>query len=259
MYGSRVRARMRRHSSGPSISGMYQSEMMMGTRASWSSSHASRPLGALLTSYPAALASAPSWALATGSSSTTSTGIALGIRPAFRCRPKIVERSLRLAAYVLKFVTRPSHIAIPRRALHVFQQRGEVARADRPRGRLERMRRPLQRLGLGTARRRHQGLQALRQGCHEGLEDPVHRFGRPRLLHGPTERREVYRGGRRRGGVGRLGAPPFDGGEQVVRLERLREIPTHPTLQTALALPAERVGREGDDRERPALRQGANL
>src|SRR6266850_545684 len=258
-YGSRVRARIRRHSSGPSISGMYQSEMMMGTRASWSSSHASRPLGALLTSYPAAFASAPSWALATGSSSTTSTGIALGIRPAFRCRTKIVERGLRLAAYVLKFVPRPSHVAIPRRALHVLQQRGEVARADRPRGRLERMRRPLQRLGLGTARRRHQGLQALRQGRHEGLEDPVHRFGRPRLLHGASEGREVYRGGPCRGGVGRLGAPPFDGGEQVVRLERLREIATHPTLQAALALPAQRVGREGDDRERPSLRQGTNL
>src|SRR3989454_7352027 len=152
MYGSRVRARMRRHRSGPSISGMYQSEITMGTRATWSSSHASGPLGALLTSYPAAFASAPSWALATGSSSTTSTGIALGIRPAFRCRTKIVERGLRLAAYVLKFVTRPSHIAIPRRALHVLQQRGEVARADRPGGRLEGMRCPLQRLGLGVTR-----------------------------------------------------------------------------------------------------------
>src|SRR2546422_5967207 len=193
MYGSRVRARMRRHRSGPSISGMYQSEITMGTRATWSSSHASRPLGALLTSYPAAFASAPSWALDTGSSSTTSTGIALGIRPTFRCRPKIIERSPRFAAYVLKFVTRPDHIAIPRRALHLLEQRGEVARADRPGGGLECVRRPLQRLGLGTARRRHECLQALRQGCHEGLEDPVNRFGRPRLLHGAPEAREVYR------------------------------------------------------------------
>src|SRR5216684_749047 len=178
---------MRRHSSGPSISGMYQSEITMGTRANWSSSHASRPLGALLTSYPAAFARAPSWALATGSSSTTSTGIALGICLAFRVRPKIVERGPRLAAYVLKLVARPGQIAIPRRALHLLEQRGEVARADRPGGRLERMRRPLQRLGLGPARRRYERFQALGQDCHEGLEDPVHRLGRTRLLHGPPE------------------------------------------------------------------------
>src|SRR5712691_1312089 len=128
---------MRRHSSGPSISGMYQSEITMGTRAT------SRPLDALLTSYPAAFASAPSWALTTGSSSTTSTGIALGNRPAFRRRPKIVERGPRLAAHVLKFVTCPGQIAIPRRPLHLLEQRGEVARADRPGSRLERMRRPV--------------------------------------------------------------------------------------------------------------------
>src|SRR5258705_71190 len=164
MYGSRVRARMRRHSSGPSISGMYQSEMMMGTRASWSSSHASRPLGALLTSYPAAFASAPSWALATGSSSTTSTGIALGIRLAFRRRPKIIERGLRLAAYLLKFVTRPGHIAVPRRALHVLEQGREVARTDRPGGRLERMCRALQRLRVRTAGGRDESPHALWQG-----------------------------------------------------------------------------------------------
>src|SRR5213595_526520 len=174
---------MRRHSSGPSISGMYQSEITMGTRANWSSSQASRPLSALLTSYPAAFASAPSWALDTASSSTTSTGIALAILPAFRRRPKVIERGLRLAAYVLKLVTRPSHIAIPRGALHVFEQRGQTARADRPGGRLEGMRRPLQRLGLG--------IQALRHGRHEGLEDPVNRLGCPRLLHGAPEGREV--------------------------------------------------------------------
>src|SRR2546426_512630 len=258
-YGSRVRARIRRHSSGPSISGMYQSEITIGTRASCSSSHASLPLGALLTSYPAAFASAPSWALTTGSSSTTSTEIRLTILAAFRRRPKIVERGPRLAAYMLKFVTRPGQIAIPRRPLHLLEQRGEVARADRPGGRLERMRRPVQRLGLGTARRRHECLQALRQGCHEGLEDPVHRFARPRLHHGPTERREVYRRCRRSGAVGRLGASPFDGGEQVVRLERLRKVTAHPALEATLALPAERVGRQGDDRKRPALRQDTDL
>src|SRR5213076_2617830 len=190
-YGSRVRARIRRHSSGPSISGMYQSEITMGTRANWSSSQASRPLSALLTSYPAAFASAPSWALDTASSSTTSTGIALAILPAFRRRPKVIERGLRFAAYVLKLVTRPSHIAIPRGALHVLQQRCQTARADRPRGRLEGMRRPLQRLGLGVASGCGQGTQALRHGRHEGLEDPVNRLGCPRLLHGAPEGREV--------------------------------------------------------------------
>src|SRR6266581_4324336 len=184
---------MRRHSSGPSISGMYQSEMTMGTRATWSSSHASRPLGALLTSYPAAFASAPSWALDTESSSTTITEIRLAILAAFRRRPKIVERGPRLASYVLKFVTRAGQIAIPRRALHVFEQRGEMARADRPRCGLEGMRRPLQRLGLGTAGRGPERLQPLRQGGHEGLEDPVHRLGRARFLHSATEAREVDR------------------------------------------------------------------
>src|SRR3989454_9857263 len=175
MYGSRVRARMRRHRSGPSISGMYQSEITMGTRATWSSSHASRPLGALLTSYPAAFASAPSWALDTASSSTTSTGIALAILPAFRRRPKVIERGLRLAAYVLKFVTRPSHIAIPRGALHVLEQRGQAARADRPGGRLEGMRRPLQRLGLGVAGGCGEGIPTLRHGRHEGVQGPRNR------------------------------------------------------------------------------------
>src|SRR3989454_6660221 len=160
---------MRRHSSGPSISGMYQSEITMGTRASWSSSQASRPLSALLTSYPAAFASAPSWALDTASSSTTSTGIALAILPAFRRRPKVIERGLRLAAYVLKFVTRPSHIAFPRGALHVLEQRGQAARADRPGGRLEGMRRPLQRLGLGVAGGCGEGIQTLRHGRPRGL------------------------------------------------------------------------------------------
>src|SRR5213593_32613 len=190
-YGSRVRARIRRHSSGPSISGMYQSEITIGTRASCSSSHASLPLEAPLTSYPAAFASAPSWALDTGSSSTTITEIRLGIPPAFRRRPKIVERGPRLAAYVAKFVTRAGQIAIPRRALHVFEQRGEMARADRSRCGLEGMRRPLQRLGLGAAGRGHECLQALRQGGHERLEDPVHGLGRARFLHGATEAREV--------------------------------------------------------------------
>src|SRR5216684_4507314 len=184
-YGSRVRARIRRHSSGPSISGMYQSEITMGTRASCSSSHASLPLGAPLTSYPAAFASAPSCALDTGSSSTTITEIRLGIRAAFRCRSNIVEHDLRLPPYVLELVSRA---------------------------------------------------------------------GRPRFLHGAPEGREIHRGRGRSGGVGGLGAPPFDGAEQVVRLERLREIPGHPTRQTALALAAEGVGGQGDDRQRPALR-----
>src|SRR3989475_8685460 len=242
---------MRRHSSGPSISGMYQSEITMGMRVSWSSSQASRPLSALLTSYPAAFASAPSWALDPASSSTTSTGIALAILPAFRRRPKVIERGLRLAAYVLKFVTRPSHIAIPRGALHVLEQRGQAARADRPGGRLEGMRRPLQRLGLGVAGGSGEGVQALRHGRHEGLEDPVHRLGRPRLFHGPPEGREVYGRWRRGAGVGRVGTPPFDDGEQVVRFERLRGITSHPALQSTLALPAERGGRERKDRAGP--------
>src|SRR5213079_2020515 len=119
---------MRRHRSGPSISGMYQSEITMGTRANWSSSQASRPLSALLTSYPAAFASAPSWALDTASSSTTSTEIALAILPAFRRRPKVIERGLRLTAYLLKLVTRAGHVAVPRGALHVFEQRCQTAR-----------------------------------------------------------------------------------------------------------------------------------
>src|SRR5438876_7752261 len=192
-YGSRVRARMRRHSSGPSISGMYQSEITMGTRASCSSSHASRPLGALCTSYPAAFASAPSWALDTGSSSTTITEIRLGIPTAFRGRSNVIECGLRLAAYVLKFVARTGQVATLCCALHLLEQGGEVAGADRPSGRLEGMRRPMQRLGLRAARGRHERLQALRQGGHEGLEDPVHGIGRPRFLHGATESREVNR------------------------------------------------------------------
>src|SRR2546428_7048973 len=190
-YGSRVRARIRRHSSGPSISGMYQSEITMGTRASWRSSHASRPLGALCTSYPAAFASAPSWALDTGSSSTTITEIRLGIPTAFRGRSNVIECGLRLAAYVLKFLTRTGQVASVCCALHLLEQGGEVAGADRPRGRLESVRRPLQRLGLGAAGRGHERLQALRQGGHEGLEDPVHGIGRPRFLHGTTESREI--------------------------------------------------------------------
>src|SRR5881392_2019939 len=44
-----------------------------------------------------------------------------------------------------------------------------------------------------------------------------------------------------------------------MRFERLRDITAHPALQTALALPAERVGREGNDRECPALRQATDL
>src|SRR3989475_12498766 len=166
---------MRRHSSGPSISGMYQSEITMGMRVSWSSSQASRPLSALLTSYPAAFASAPSWALDTASSSTTSTEIALAILPALRRRPKVIERGLRLTAYVLKFVTRPSHIAIPRGAFHVLEQRGQTARADRPGGRLEGMRRPLQRLGLGVAGGGREGIPALRHRRPQGVGGPLTR------------------------------------------------------------------------------------
>src|SRR2546427_7360852 len=192
-YGSRVRARIRRHSSGPSISGIYQSEFTIGTRASCSSSHASLPLGAPLTSYPAAFASAPSWALDTGSSSTTITEIRLGIPAAFRGRSNIVERGLRLAAYVLKFVTRTGQVATVCCALHLLEQGGQVAGADRPRGRLEGMRRALQRLGLGVGCRGHERLQALRQGGDEGLKDPVHRVGCSRFLHGATEGREVNR------------------------------------------------------------------
>src|SRR5213592_3545114 len=170
---------MRRHSSGPSISGMYQSEITRGMRVSWSSFQASRPLSSLLTSYPAAFASAPSWALDTASSSTTSTEIALAILPAFRRRPKVIERGLRLTAYLLKLVTRAGHVAVSGCALHVLEQRRQTARADRPGGRLEGMRGPLQRLGLGVAGRRGEGIQALRHGRHEGLEDPVNRFGGP--------------------------------------------------------------------------------
>src|SRR2546425_9610374 len=244
-YGSRVRARIRRHSSGPSISGMYQSEITMGTRASCSSSHASLPLGAPLTSYPAAFASAPSWALATGSSSTTITEIRLGIPAAFRGRSNIVERGLRLAAYVLKFVTRTGQVATVCCALHLLEQGGQVAGADRPRGRLEGMRRALQRLGLGVGCRGHERLQALRQGGDEGLKDPVHRVGCSRFLHGATEGRSVNRRGPRGGRVDRRGTPPLDRGDQVVGFERLRQIPHQPPPPASPALPPPRTGRLG--------------
>src|SRR5438105_6482934 len=121
---------MRRHSSLPSISGMYQSEITMGMRASWSSSHASRPLGAVFTSYPAALASAPSWELDTASSSTTSTGIALAIPTAFHRGLKVCERRGRLGAHTLQLVTRPGHVAIAGRGFDLLQQRGQGARPD---------------------------------------------------------------------------------------------------------------------------------
>src|ERR1041385_4023551 len=146
MYGSRVRARTRRHSSTPSISGMYQSEITIGMRASCSSSHASRPLWAVFTSYPAALARAPSCELETASSSTTSTGIALTIPAAFHRGLKVSERRGRLTAHPLQLVTRPGHVTRVGRGFDLLQQRGQGARADgRGRG-LEGMRRPLNRL-----------------------------------------------------------------------------------------------------------------
>src|SRR5438270_10616555 len=138
---------MRRHSSLPSISGMYQSEITMGMRASWSSSHASRPLGAVFTSYPAALASAPSCELDTASSSTTSTGIALTIPTAFHRCLKVVERRLRFAAHLLQLVARPHHVATPGRGFDLIQQGGEATGADGGSRRLERVRRALNRLG----------------------------------------------------------------------------------------------------------------
>src|SRR3989441_1930259 len=258
-YGSRVRARIRRHSSGPSISGMYQSEITMGTRASCSSSHASLPLGAPLTSYPAAFASAPSWALDTGSSSTTITEIRLGIRAAFRGRSNIVEHDLRLPLYVLELVSRAGHVATLRGTLRFLQQGGEVACADRPRSRLERMRRPLQRLGVGATRRCCERLEPLRQGGHEGLENPIHRFGRPRFLHGAPEGRESHRRRGRGGGVGGLGGPPLRGGEQGRRPERPRGAPPHPPRPTTLPPAAERVGGPGGDRQPPGPRPRADL
>src|SRR5213593_546839 len=180
---------MRRHSSGPSISGMYQSEITMGTRASWSSSQASRPFCALRTSHPAAFASAPSWALDTGSSSTTSTEIALAIHAAFHGRLQVVERGPRLSTYLLDFVTRAAQVAIACGALHFLEQLGEASRTDRPRRRLERMGRPLDRLGIRVLHRCGEGPEALWQRFDEGREDPVHRLGRPGFLHGATELR----------------------------------------------------------------------
>src|ERR1043166_5687358 len=163
MYGSRVRARTRRHSSTPSISGMYQSEITIGMRASCSSSHASRPLWAVFTSYPAALARAPSCELETASSSTTSTGIALTIPAAFHRGLKVSERRGRLTAHPLQLVTRPGH----------------VTRVGRGRG-LEGMRRPLNRLGRIPVRRGDQRVEALRPGL--GADSPKHppRFAQAR-------------------------------------------------------------------------------
>src|SRR6184192_1251570 len=152
---------MRRHSSGPSISGMYQSEITMGMRASWSSSHASRPLKAVLTSLPAALASAPSCELDTASSSTTSTGIALAIPRAFRRCLKVVERSPRLAAHVLQLVTRSGDVATQGRGFDLVQEGGEATGADGGGRRLEGVGRPLNRLGRARARRRGQRVEAL--------------------------------------------------------------------------------------------------
>src|ERR1051326_1906330 len=201
MYGSRVRARTRRHSSTPSISGMYQSEITIGMRASCSSSHASRPLWAVFTSYPAALARAPSCELETASSSTTSTGIALTIPAAFHRGLKVSERRGRLTAHPLQLVTRPGHVT----------PGGRGAALPPPRGR------------RGAA--------------------PAHAGG------------GGAGGGPRRAAVG---VAAFDHREQLVGLERLGKVAGHAPLQAALALAAQRVRRQGDDRERAALRQGAN-
>src|SRR5438105_11615121 len=183
---------MRRHSSLPSISGMYQSEITMGMRASWSSSHASRPLGAVFTSYPAALANAPSWELDTASSSTTSTGIALTIPTAFPRCLKVVERLLRLAPYALKLVPRSGHVAIPGRGLDLLQQCGQVTRADGRGRRLEGVGRPFDRLGRVAGGRRGQRVEPLRQRLDEGREDPIDRFGRARFFHGAPERGDIH-------------------------------------------------------------------
>src|SRR5881296_894177 len=233
MYCSRVRARMRRHSSGPSISGMYQSEITMGMRASWSRSQASRPFCAPLTSYPPACAIALSWALDTGSSSTTRTEIALGILATFCCAPKIVDRGLCCLPYILESLPRTRHIARPARRFHLFEQRRQGPRADRGRGRLERVGGTLNRLRCGGSSRGLQCVETLRQSRDEGRQDAVDGLLRAGFLHAAAEAFHVDGGRRCRdrfrpsGGAG----PALNDREQVVRLERLREVAAHPALQ----------------------------
>src|ERR1044071_6504168 len=109
---------------------MYQSEITIGMRASCSSSHASRPLWAVFTSYPAALARAPSCELETASSSTTSTGIALTIPAAFHGVRKEGEPRGPLPAPPLQLVPPPGHVPRVGRGFDLLQQRGQGARAD---------------------------------------------------------------------------------------------------------------------------------
>ena len=134
-----------------------------------------------------------------------------------------------------------------------------MTRADGRGRRLERVGRPFDRLGGVAGGRRGQRVEPLRQRLDEGREDPIDRFGRARFFHGAAERGDIHRRRCRRGRLGAVGAAAFDHREQLVGLERLREIAGHAPRQAALALPAQRVRRQRDDRERATLRQGANL
>src|SRR5689334_17221798 len=153
---------------------MYQSEITIGMRVSWSSSHASRPFAELLTSYPPARARAPNCALDTGSSSTTRTVIALGIVIAFRRIPKVFHRQPGRRLHPLQPGTRGRDVTVVAGRLHLLEQRGEVPRADRGGGRLERMGGALNRLGSAILCGGHQRLEPLRHRLHEGGDNAVH-------------------------------------------------------------------------------------
>src|SRR3989442_10702467 len=239
---------MRRHNSAPSISGMDQSEM---TTADWrvrNTLQASAPLVVAVTSYPSPLSAAFRYRPATGSSSTRRTcmgGSAV---------TQVVEDRRHLAFQRREFPLDVLEHALPGGALDFREQQCEPARADGARRRLERVRGAPDRLGIPRPSGRLERREALGRGLGEHPHDPVHRFFGSSLTHGAAEALQVDGRRRRR----RTVRAPFDEREQLVRLERLGEVPAHPGGETALPLTAQGVRGEGDDRERPALRQGAD-
>src|SRR5206468_6543148 len=102
------------------------------------------------------------------------------------------------------------------------------------------------------------GLETFRQGGDERRQYAVDGLLGSRFLHAAAKPFDVDR---RRHGA-RLRRPgtavALHRREQVVRLEWLREIAAQAARQAPLALAAQRVGGEGDDRERRTLRQRAD-
>src|ERR687891_967514 len=114
MYCSLYRARTRRHSSVPSISGMDQSDTTMGICTVWSRVHASFPSGATVTAYPSPLRAALRCRRVTGSSSAIRTCTC-------GCALEVLQDGLHLTREPREVAPGAFHGAIACRSFHLLK------------------------------------------------------------------------------------------------------------------------------------------